>query len=170
MPTIFDIESDMLDWWESIKNVLAFVRARNEEVEEVAESKEGGVSVNEMVEESEEEQEEAWIVISQPEPPKPKKKTRIKLGAAHVTAEVDAEECLVEMQDFMRKVLRDEIPSCSVGRQRGEETCLWDEALGDGDGRGRFSVRAPLRIIEEGRAGIPVHEFRNKTQQGGEIW
>jgi hypothetical protein len=87
------------------------------------------------------------------------KKQRVRLGAAHVTADVDAEDCLLAMQDFMRRVLRNEIPSCSLGQERGEETCLWDEALGDGDGNGRFSVRAPLRIVEEGRKAIPKSEI-----------
>jgi hypothetical protein len=59
----------------------------------------------------------------------------------------------------MRSVLRNEIPSCSLGQERGEETWLWDEALGDGDGNGRFSVKAPVRIIEEGRRAIPKSEI-----------
>lgn len=140
MPTIFDIESDLLDWWESLKKVIAFVTDRNVEFEESFED------VDE------------WVVVNHAEV-QGKKKKRVILGAAHVTADVDAEECLLEMQDFMRKVLRGEIPSCSLGEERGEEACLWDEAFGDGDGKGRFSVKAPLRIIEEGREGIPHYEY-----------
>jgi hypothetical protein len=150
MPTIFDIESNLLDWWDSLKKVIEFVRTRNEEEEEIEETPSLRSELEDTVA-------DGWVVIS------PEKTTRLKkrlrLGAAHVTTDVDAENCLVEMQDFMRRVLLDEIPSCSLGIERGEETRLWDEALGDGNGDGRFSVKAPLRIIDEGRDAIPRHEI-----------
>ena len=180
MPTIFDVEGDLLDWWDSLKKVIGFVRDRNEEVEET--------SRNEF-EEKLSEAEDDWVMVTDTESEsgidstmdvkpcagttysntekspdragleKGSKKRRVRLGAAHVTADVDAEDCLVAMQDFMRRVLRNEIASCSLGQERGEETCLWDEALGDGDGNGRFSVKAPLRIMEEGRKAIPRSEI-----------
>ena len=180
MPTIFDIESDLLDWWDSLKKVIDFVRERNKEVEETNGDK---IAVNVS------EDEDDWVMVtatddasetsSATEPPprtsianstadktpdqagleQCNKNRRVRLGAAHVTADVDAEDCLVAMQDFMRRILRNEIPSCSLGQERGEEACLWDEALGDGDGNGRFSVKAPLRIIEEGRKAIPKSEI-----------
>jgi hypothetical protein len=179
MPTIFDIESDLLDWWDSLKKVITFVEERNKEVEETADDR---------IEEAGSDDDE-WVLITaadspsdssgttEPTPrtitidPRTKKtpvhvgteqvskKRRVRLGAAHVTADVDAEDCLLAIQDFMRRVLRNEIPSCSLGQERGEETCLWDEALGDGDGNGRFSVKAPLRIIEEGSKAIPKSEI-----------
>lgn len=180
MPTIFDLEGDLLDWWDSLKKVIGFVRDRNEGVEETSRNEfEGKPS----------EDEDDWVMVTDTESEsgiastidvKPRagttysnsekspdraglemgsKKRRVRLGAAHVTADVDAEDCLVAMQDFMRRVLRNEVPSCSLGQERGEETCLWDEALGDGDGNGRFSVKAPLRIMEEGRKAIPRSEI-----------
>jgi hypothetical protein len=179
MPTIFDIESDLLDWWDSLKKVITFVEERNKEVEETADDR---------IEEAGSDDDE-WVLITaadspsdssgttEPTPrtitidPRTKKtpvhvgteqvskKRRVRLGAAHVTADVDAEDCLLAIQDFMRRVLRNEIPSCSLGQERGDETCLWDEALGDGDGNGRFSVKAPLRIVEEGRKAIPKSEI-----------
>lgn len=75
------------------------------------------------------------------------KKKRVRLCAAHVTADVDAEDCLVEMYDFMSQILREEVPERSVGHVRGEEHCIWEET----GAKGRFSVQGPLRIIEEGR-------------------
>jgi glyoxylase-like metal-dependent hydrolase (beta-lactamase superfamily II) len=179
MPTIFANESDLLDWWDSLKKVIRFVEERNKEVEETGDDR---------VEEAGSDEDE-WVLVTatdspsdssgtteptphttaidpsaektpgQVGPEQMSKKQRVRLGAAHVTAEVDAEDCLLAMQDFMRRVLRNEIPSCSLGQERGEETCLWDEALGDGDGNGRFSVRAPLRIVEEGRKAIPKSEI-----------
>ena len=180
MPTMFDVESDLLDWWDSLKKVIGFVRDRNEEVEETS---------RDEVEEKPTEDEDDWVMVTDPESEsginntidvkphagttysntgkspdragleKGSQKRRVRLGAAHVTADVDAEDCLVAMQDFMRRVLRNEIPSCSLGQERGEETCLWDEALGDGDGNGRFSVKAPLQVMEEGRKAIPRSEI-----------
>jgi glyoxylase-like metal-dependent hydrolase (beta-lactamase superfamily II) len=180
MPTIFDIESDLLDWWDSLKKVIGFVRERNEEMEQTSDDR---------TEEDGGDGEDDWIIVAAtdgatgttraaitisdiraidsttkgtPEPAGPEqgsKKSRVRLGAAHVTADIDAEDCLVAMQDFMRRILRNEIPSCSLGQERGEETGLWDEALGDGDGNGRFSVKAPLRIMEEGRKAIPKSEI-----------
>ena len=179
MPTIFDIESDLLDWWDSLKKVIRFVEERNKEMEETDDDR---------IEEAGSDEDE-WVLVTatdspsdssgttaptphttaidlsaektpvQVGPEQMSKKQRVKLGAAHVTAEVDAEDCLLAMQDFMRRVLRNEIPSCSLGQEGGEETCLWDEALGDGDGNGRFSVKAPLRIVEEGRKAIPKSEI-----------
>jgi hypothetical protein len=181
MPTIFDIESDLLDWWDSLKKVIGFVRDRNEEVERksegVIEEEDGGESEDDWVmvtgtdaapgttDTSESAPERSSVdstakgSLLPAEPEQGSRKPRVRLGAAHVTADVDAEDCLVAMQDFMRRILRNEIPSCSLGQERGEETCLWDEALGDGDGNGRFSVKAPLRIIEEGRKAIPKSEI-----------
>jgi len=179
MPTIFDIESDLLDWWDSLKKVISFVEERNKEVDETADDR--------IEEAGSDEDEWVWITAAdspsdssgttepmprtitidpraektpvQVGPEQVSKKRRVRLGAAHVTADVDAEDCLLAMQDFMRRVLRNEIPSCSLGQERGEETCLWDEALGHGDGNGRFSVKAPWRIVEEGRKAIPKSEI-----------
>lgn len=180
MPTIFDIESDLLDWWDSLKKTIGFVRDRNEEVERKSEDvteEDGGESGDDWVmvtgtdaapgttDPSKSAPEHSGVGSTTKKTPLPavpepgSKKARVRLGAAHVTADVDAEDCLVAMQDFMRRILRNEIPSCSLGQERGEETCLWDEALGDGDGNGRFSVKAPLRIIEGGRAAIPKSEI-----------
>ena len=180
MPTIFNVNSDLLDWWDSLKKVIGFVRERNEEVEESS-----GINIEEKVPEDQED----WVMVTatdngdeinstrDAEPhtcardssttrsaehvglAAGRRKQRVRLGAAHVTANVDAEDCLLAMQDFMRRILRNEIPFCSLGNERGEEICLWDEALGAGDGKGRFSVRAPTRIIEEGRKAIPTNEM-----------
>ena len=177
MPTIFNGESDLLDWWDSLKKVIDFVRERNQDEEEVD---------SQMIEEDggEDEDEDDWVMVTATDSStdnnntsmsgptartnrtaeqagsEPRnKKQRVRLGAAHVTADVDAEDCLLAMQDFMRRVLRNEIPSCSLGEEGGVETCLWDEALGDGDGNGRFSVKAPLRVIEQGRKAIPKSEI-----------
>jgi hypothetical protein len=179
MPTIFDIESDLLDWWDSLKKVIGFVREQNKEEEQTSHNR---------IEEDGGEDEDDWVIVAATDgatattgttktipctntidsttktrekagTEQGSEKPRVRLGAAHVTADVDAEDCLVAMQDFMRRILRNEIPSCSLGHERGEETSLWDEALGDGDGNGRFSVKAPLRIIEEGRKAIPKSEI-----------
>ena len=156
MPTIFDIESDLLDWWDSLKEVLKFVQGANEELEK------------EEVETSETEGDHEWVEL------KRKKKPRVKLCAAHVTANVDAETCLLEMQDFMRRLLRYEIRSKPLGRMRGEETNLWDWANTAGRKGGRFSVQAPYRVIMEGRESIPKDEIGKRPlvafPNWDEIW
>ncbi|KAI1610043.1 beta-lactamase-like protein [Exophiala viscosa] len=100
---------------------------------------------------------------------------RVRLAAAHTTVSVDAEAAIVSFGKFMERVLRDEIPKVRVEDcGHGEERWLWDYALQD-DGQAckhgdesngnaspngdlrylyRYSVMAPLRVIEEGRKNV----------------
>ena len=121
-------------------------------------------------------------------PPQTKKKMRpIMLSAAHVTVNAPALAAIDGIKHFMSRILRDEVPFKQVEDRRGEATGLWDDSLvegGDGtefggdDGRerneqtgakdgndeyygrkGRWSIMAPIRIVEEGRKGIPREEW-----------
>ncbi|KAF3036485.1 hypothetical protein E8E12_007313 [Didymella heteroderae] len=76
--------------------------------------------------------------------------SRVTLSAGHVTAGVDALDCLLGIREFMTRVLRNEVPFEEEPMKRGERFGSWKE-----DG-GRFSLGAPLRLIEEGRSAIPV--------------
>lgn len=69
---------------------------------------------------------------------------RVKLGAAHNTVDVDAEEVLEDVLQFFGRVVRGNVEVIKSDKVRGEEVCWWDEG-------GRFAVRAPLRLCEEYR-------------------
>lgn len=82
---------------------------------------------------------------------------------------------ILEIRAFVAAVLRDEIPKRRVADgHRGEEMWLWDYAVAgeeeeeenndtdDDEGervRRRFSILAPLVVIEEGRRKIPCVEW-----------
>jgi glyoxylase-like metal-dependent hydrolase (beta-lactamase superfamily II) len=74
--------------------------------------------------------------------------SRVTLCAGHVTAGVDALDCLLGVKTFMARVLRNEVHFEEDPMKRGERFGSWRE-----DG-GRFSLGAPLRLIEEGRKSI----------------
>lgn len=145
MPTIFNIDSNLADWQRSIDKVLNFIQERNCELKLIASEAEP----------------DDWILISQASE-KGAPTIRVMLGAAHVTVSVDAEECLLAMGNFMQRILDDEVPHCRVEDEKCHEVWLWDDLL-DADGAsasqtgqdqpnfGRFSVRAPLSVIEKER-------------------
>jgi len=83
--------------------------------------------------------------------------TRVTLSAGHVTVGVDALGCLTEAKAFMRRVLRDEVRFEEQSMKRGERFGCWSEE------GGRFSLGAPLRVVQEGRTGIPEDEWRADT-------
>jgi glyoxylase-like metal-dependent hydrolase (beta-lactamase superfamily II) len=171
---MFDFGSDLLDWWNSLKKVITFVKTRNEDTEGTlvvdATSKQSykqngfGVPLeNEFFEVEptfplELDHEDAWIVIQTA----PKKKKRVRLCAAHVTGDTDALDCLLEVQKFMARVLRDDVPSKPISDPSGYFPILWDDTLAcesDDCVEPRFSVSAPLEIVVRGRIVIPKDEW-----------
>ena len=144
MPTLFTTESNLADWSNSVDKVIKFVKERNLELKTTASEAEDC----------------DWLLVSQN--PRRGHCTRVMLGAAHVTVSVDAEKCLVEMRDFVQRIIRDEVPHCLVKDENGHEVWLWDDVLDVGATKGlkpgqqnaqigRFSVRAPLSLIEKAR-------------------
>ena len=163
MPTIFVRGSSLRDWWRSMRMLLAFVRGRNEEFD-----REGSGGL-EKEEEGECEGEGAgeWVLVHKPE------SRRVRLSAAHVTVDVDAEECLVEMMGFVRDILDGKVPSCEVeGSDDNEEQVrLWDWALGENAEKiGRFSVRAPVGVMEKGREELGDTRILEVGGQWHESW
>lgn len=69
---------------------------------------------------------------------------RVKLSAGHVTVGADALICLLDVKEFMEKVVSDEVQFEEQPEKRGERFGFWSE-----DG-GRFSLGAPLRVIGGG--------------------
>jgi glyoxylase-like metal-dependent hydrolase (beta-lactamase superfamily II) len=140
MPTIFNVDSNLADWQGSMRKVLKFIRERNREL---------------ALTTSEAEIDE-WILVSQPSN-QHCKSPRVLLSAAHVTVGVDAEHCVFAMMDFMQRIIENKVPHCRVENEKGHEVWLWDDVLDTGyinsleDGFGRFSVRAPLFVIEKQR-------------------
>lgn len=83
--------------------------------------------------------------------------SRVTLSAGHVTAGVDALDCLKGVKEFMSRVLRDEVQFEEEPAKRGERFGAWSEE------GGRFSLGAPLRLIEEGRKAIAGKEWRESV-------
>jgi glyoxylase-like metal-dependent hydrolase (beta-lactamase superfamily II) len=178
MQIMFDLASNLLDWWNSVKKVIAFIEERNEETEKVSttdmvrretsDKQNGfGVPLENSFDEIESrlsntntelDQESSWIFIRTM-----RKKKRVRLCAAHVTADTDALNCLFEVQKFMARVLRDEVPNKPVADDPyGYSPVLWDDTLAcdsDGCANPRFSVSAPLEIVGRGRIVIPKDEW-----------
>ncbi|KAF2633605.1 hypothetical protein BU25DRAFT_328988 [Macroventuria anomochaeta] len=83
--------------------------------------------------------------------------SRVTLSAGHVTVGVDAMDCLMDVREFVKRVLRDEVRFTKQPAKRGERFGFWSEE------GGRFSLGAPLKVMEEGRAGIPGEEWRKSV-------
>ena len=106
---------------------------------------------------------------------------RVDLAAAHTTCNTDAETAILEIKAFVAAILRDELPKRKVGNgPRGEERWLWDvdvnaddeelEKYVDGMAERRslqaarewrFSVLAPIEVVEDGRRRIPRIEWES---------
>jgi glyoxylase-like metal-dependent hydrolase (beta-lactamase superfamily II) len=178
MPIMFDLASNLLDWWNSVKKVIAFVQERNEESED---AEAADVGTNGMGEEQngfgvplenssieiethlssmnvDLAYESSWILIRTT-----RKRKRVRLCAAHVTANTDALNCLLDVQKFLARVLRDEVPNKLLPNDPfGYSPVLWDDSIvcgSDGCISPRFSVSAPLEIVERGRIVIPKDEW-----------
>jgi glyoxylase-like metal-dependent hydrolase (beta-lactamase superfamily II) len=179
MPIMFDLASDLLDWWNSVKNVIEFVKARNEEAEQItptdvarkrASDKQNGfgVPLENCFDEIESRlsntnkelgyDETSWVLIRTLQ-----KRKRVRLCAAHVTADTDALDCLLQVQKFMARVLRDEVPNKLLPDNPYDYSpVLWDDTLACesvGCVNPRFSVSAPLEIVQRGRNMIPKDEW-----------
>lgn len=145
MPTIFTSGSNLADWSSSMDKMIAFVKERNKELK---------LTTSEA-------EDPDWMLVSQ-SPGQAYKNMNVMLSAAHVTVSVDAEECLFDMREFMSRILRDEVPHRLVEHKNDSDIWLWDDTL-DADAThkfetwqeaakfGRFSVRAPLSLIEKER-------------------
>jgi glyoxylase-like metal-dependent hydrolase (beta-lactamase superfamily II) len=178
MQIMFDLASNLLDWWNSVKKVIAFVKERNEEAKQDSPTyvtRRGmiglqngiGVPLENSFEEvelhlsstnMERDHGASWIFIrTLPQ------RNRVKLCAAHVTSDTDAMDCLLAVQRFMARVLRDEVPNKPLPNDPyGYSPVLWDDTLtcdSSGCMDSRFSVSAPLKIVERGRIVIPKDEW-----------
>lgn len=132
------------------------------------------------VEEEEQDEEEDWLLVDLPPTScTPPPYGKVRLAAAHTTVSLDdAEAAILSFWEFMARVLRDQIPKIRIeDGSRGEERWLWDYALQQQNGHSqsqrqsqpyrlpdsktpclrylrKFSVVAPLSVIEEGRRNI----------------
>ncbi|KZM26364.1 hydrolase [Ascochyta rabiei] len=88
----------------------------------------------------------------------------VTLSAGHVTVGVDAVACLLAVRRFMARVLRGEVEVREQPEKRGERFGYWVEE------GGRFSLGAPLRVVGEGRVGIPEDEWREGGMFYQEGW
>ncbi|KAJ9611378.1 hypothetical protein H2200_004562 [Cladophialophora chaetospira] len=162
-PTMFNLDSDFAQWWGALGKVLGFVREKNKD-------KEFGDEIPKKagIEGMGNEEFNAPASV----------KSRVKLTASHTTLGIDAETAVLEMQEFAAAVLRDDVPNVQVADgPRGEQRCLWDFSLGTDDAseeeivsrlanaEWRFSILAPIKIVEDGRRRINKAEWGAARRQ-----
>jgi hypothetical protein len=124
MDIIFPAEGNLVEWWVSMMKLKEFVRSRNSS-EASMEGVEGA------------EEEDDWVKVSR----------RVKVGCGHQTAGADAQVIMRELEDMWWRVLRGEVPVVETKTIAGETCDRWMEP----GGHGRFSFRAPRRLMVEAR-------------------
>lgn len=82
---------------------------------------------------------------------------RVKAGAAHVTAEADAEDLLRSASLFVKMVIDDKIPGHRIDNTYRPEVETWIWSYRDPTTHkawGRFSVQAPLDLIKNAKRSL----------------
>ncbi|SMQ44917.1 unnamed protein product [Zymoseptoria tritici ST99CH_3D7] len=122
MPIEWPTDGNLVDWYYSIQKLLQFVHSQN-----------AGAEVNV----SEDDSLDGWTHISR----------RVKLGAGHQTASVDAEEILRKVMDVWWRTLRGEVPVVNKRVLRGEAYFTWRRK----ERKEEMYFMAPARLIEDAR-------------------
>jgi glyoxylase-like metal-dependent hydrolase (beta-lactamase superfamily II) len=84
---------------------------------------------------------------------------RVALCASHVTVNVDAAVFLADVKGFMGEILRGEAEFEEAPEKRGEKFGYWTIP------HSAFKLGAPVRIVHEGREGIPREEYTNEDRR-----
>lgn len=125
-PILFPNEGNLALWWFSITALLNFAQRINSTSNP--------------------------LPLPLPNPNPTSDPSRTKLSAGHVTVSEDAEEYLSNVKEFMRRIIKCEVPFEEGPRKRGERFGIWKEE------GGMFSLGAPVRVVEEGRERIAREE------------
>jgi len=126
MDIIFPAEGNLVEWYFSLMKLRGFVRSQNSRAALVDEP-----------EGTDDEDEDDWVKISR----------RVKVGCGHQTAGADAEGIMRDLEDLWWRVLRGEVPVVETRIIAGETCDRWIEP----GGNGRFSFRAPRRLMVDAR-------------------
>ncbi|KAK3076812.1 hypothetical protein LTS18_011984, partial [Coniosporium uncinatum] len=142
MPIIFPKEGSWIDYMASLQKLLSFVRYYNNDSSQY--SRYAGVTswlrcfglegASWL---------DAWMgrVVQ----------GRVSLAAGHQTSDVDAEQALEEVLVLFKRILKGEVKQQDVEMNRGEQVCFWQDPDDGAGEEARFSVKAPLRLVEEAR-------------------
>jgi len=154
MPIIFPKEGNWIDYMASLQKLLDFVRCHNRGTVQQSWNAAltgwlgcfGLKNVTAL---------DAWMGGAM--------RRRVRLAAGHQTSDVDAEQALEEVVVLFKRILRGEVKQQDVGMDRGEQVCFWRDSNGEAGEKARFSVKAPLRLVEEARKRFgrdeKVHEM-----------
>jgi glyoxylase-like metal-dependent hydrolase (beta-lactamase superfamily II) len=77
---------------------------------------------------------------------------RLKIGSAHITFSVDAENIVAEVKALFLSIIQGNVPVISSTEERGEICDLWMESP-----EAKFSVQAPRRLAEVARKYFSEH-------------
>jgi glyoxylase-like metal-dependent hydrolase (beta-lactamase superfamily II) len=121
MPVEWPPDGNLIDWSFSMRKLLQFVRSENARAAEVADHDEDN----------------GWTVVS----------GRVKLGAGHQTAAVDAEDILLKLEKVWWKTLRGDVPVVKKEVLRGDAYFTWREE-GKKD---QMYFQAPARLMDDAR-------------------
>lgn len=121
-PIIFPKEGDMPAFLSSLRALLSFVRAANNDSAAAA-------SLHPEAE---------WELLP----------SRVRLNAGHTTCNADAEEVLQEVMDLFGRLVKGQVRKVLTYKNRGEDVSLWQDGKGD---EALYAVLCPDRLIEEAR-------------------
>lgn len=74
---------------------------------------------------------------------------RVKVACGHQTADVDAEEMLIEVITLFRRIIAGDVPVVSTRQVRDELCDLWRESDGS-----KYSVFGPRRLVDDVRKEV----------------
>jgi glyoxylase-like metal-dependent hydrolase (beta-lactamase superfamily II) len=132
MDIIWPSQGNLIEWYFSMQKLRGFVRSENLHAAAVAE------------EEGDDECDD-WVKVA----------GRIRIGCGHQTADVDGEEIMDALETMWWLVLRGKVPVFGTVVLEGEKVDRWMEPGGEG----RFSFRAPRRLMDDARRFFPVNNL-----------
>lgn len=124
MDIIWPKQGSLIEWYFSMQKLRCFIRAENAHAATVVEEAEG-------------EELGSWVNVAR----------RVKVGCGHQTADADGEGIMEALEKMWWRVLRGEVPVSDTMIVSGQTVDRWMEA----GGGGRFSFRAPRRLMDDAR-------------------
>jgi len=128
MDIIFPAHGNLVEWYFSLRKMRGFVGSRNARA---------ALGDGVMLRDADDEDDDGWVMVS----------GRVKVGCGHQTAGADAEGIMRDLEGMWWRVLRGEVPVVETKTIAGEPNDRWMEP----GGRGRFSFRAPRRLMVDAR-------------------
>jgi hypothetical protein len=132
MDIIWPLQGNLIEWYFSMQKLRGFVQSEN-------------VRAAAVVEEEEIDGCDDWVKVA----------GRVTIECGHQTADVDGEEIMDALETMWRRVLNGKIPVSDTMIIEGEKVDQWMQP----GGKGRFSFRAPRRLMDDARSFFRVSDL-----------